>query len=338
MHTQIHPGSHSSAFCATGTGSRVAPVSCNVFIPLLAGLLIAAWTAGNAATVQAQPRRIAEEDVDAIATFGEARALAADPAGLLYVADAQASTVVVLTPTGQIRQTVGGPGTQAGRFDGPADVDPTNGLSLWVADAGNGRLQHFSENLRFLESLPVGRIGPADGPQSRQPVFDVGRDGSDVRAEGEPVAVFSTTANELFAIDARQSTVLKWDAQRRPERVIGGFDARRGRLQQPVAIAMAKERLFVADRALDALLVYDRFGTYIETLRPVSLQAVQSLAVERDRLWVATATHVHALTPGGSVKKTYEVDLDAPVVDVVVQPSVMYLLTSATLFRYQKGQ
>ena len=340
MHTPVHRNLR--AFLPSGPGTdRRSPLRGGsslrrVLTRLWASLLIVTCALGGAPAAEAQPVSIGKGDVEVIASFGEARALAGDPAGLLYVADAQSSTVVVLTARGRVRQTVGGAGTRAGLFDGPADVDPTNGLSLWVADAGNGRLQHFSENLKFLESLPVGRIDPADGRQSRQPVFDVGRDGSDVRAEGEPVAVFSTTANELFAIDARQSAVLKWDAQRRPERVIGGFEAQRGTLQQPVALAMAEERLFVADRALAALLVYDRFGTYIETLRPVPLQTVQSLSTEANRLWVATESRIHALTADGRVEGTYEVDLGVPVVDVVARPSVLFMLTSKALYRYQR--
>jgi hypothetical protein len=279
-------------------------------------------------------QEITADNVREIATFGAARGVAVDPSGRLYVADGRASTVVVLTPGGRVEHTLGGAGTGAGQFDGPADVDPTNGLSLWVADAGNGRLQHFSENLRFLESLPVGRVDPASGPQSRQPVFDVGRDGADVRAEGEPVSVATTSANELFAVDARQSVVVKWDAQRRPERVVGGFQEREGALQAPVALALDDTRLYVADRARGAVLVYDLFGTYRRALRlseDASLGDVQSLTVHRGRLWIVTSTHLHAVTPQGEPVRSIPVTLPSPLVDAAFHDGRVFLLTTTRL-------
>ena len=80
-----------------------------------------------------------------LARFDNARALAVDPRGRLYVADAARDVVSVLGPGGRQKMVLGGSGTRAGEFDTPSDVDPSNGQVILVADAYNGRVQRFSE-------------------------------------------------------------------------------------------------------------------------------------------------------------------------------------------------
>ena len=164
----------------------------------MVGLLVVSGTAQPAA---AQPAEGSSEGVT-VARFDGATAVALDPKGRIYVADARRSAVVMLAPDGTVTQTFGGAGTRPGQFDAPADLDPTNGLTVWIADAGNGRLQHLSQDGQFLEALPVGEAG--NGSARRQPVYDASRSADAPMADGEPIAVATTSANEPITIDAKR--------------------------------------------------------------------------------------------------------------------------------------
>ena len=188
------------------------------------------------------PRAASAQPADTLAAgavlahFTDARALAADAAGTLYVVDAGADVLVLLSPEGIRLADFGGPGAAEGEFDEPTDVDPTSGLLWVVADAGNGRLQRFTRTFAHLESLPVARVDPGVPGRTARAV-SVGEPRDFGAADGRPVAVAVGAAKETFAIDAAQGHVLKWDASRRLERTIGGFDAGAGALVEPTALA-----------------------------------------------------------------------------------------------------
>ncbi|MFP4228683.1 MAG: NHL repeat-containing protein [Salinivenus sp.] len=262
--------------------------------------------------------------------FEDAQAVSVDPRGRLYVADAGRDAVVILSPSGETLNVLGGAGTRAGQFLDPADVDPTNGQTLYVADAGNGRLQRFSDDLQYLESLPVGREF-ADGRTRR--AFDDGRDGSRTRGDGRPIAVESSAGDHTFAIDEQARVVLKWDAQRRPERVVGDDVQSRGRLDEPVALALEKgRRLYVADRGREAILVYDRFGSFVRRLNTPALPEVRALTFRQGRLWVVCPDRLLLWNPDTERLTEHPLDLTAPLVDVAPVSNRLYVLTSTRLW------
>lgn len=304
-------------------------------IGLLLGLLAGVAPPASAQWGAFDSTGVTEAALRRLATFDRAAALAVDPRGRLYVVDAGRATVVVLASTGERLQSVGGPGTRSGEFDTPSDVDPTNGLTVLVADAGNGRIQRFTEDGRFLEALPVGdsRAGSASTDASRrQPVFEAGRDGAGVGASGQPVAVVSTNANEVFAVDARDAAVVHWDAQRRFDRVIGGFGDGAGALGDPVALAVADQRLYVADRSDAAIHVFDLFGAYERRLQPVPTPNARALAVHDDALWIVEPERIVVASRDGRHRRTVTVDLPAPLVDVDVADGTPLLLTETALY------
>jgi DNA-binding beta-propeller fold protein YncE len=267
----------------------------------------------------------------ALAQFRDAQALAVDPMGRLYVADAGRDVVRVLDRTGTELETFGGGGTRAGEFDRPADVDPTNGQAIWVADAGNGRVQRFSEEGLYLEAFPVGSSF-REGREQR--VFDDGRDGSAVQGQGRPIAVASSSGDETFVIDDRNSAVLKWDAQRRPERILGPAGRGDGGLRRPVALALdGTRRLYVADRDQEAVLAFDLFGSFLKRLSTPSLPEVQALSLHRGRLWIVCPGRVFVWSPETGATAEHAVDRPAPLVDAVRRGEDLFLLTETHLYR-----
>mgnify|MGYP006279603761 CR=1 FL=1 len=265
-----------------------------------------------------------------LARFQEAAALDVDPRGRLYVADAGRDVVQILDAEGTVHATLGQSGTRAGEFDDPVDLDATNGQTLLVADAGNGRIQRFSSEWQYLEALPV---GSTFGGEWGQRAFDDGRDGSTVQGQGRPLAVASSDGDETFVIDGRDGVVVKFDAQRRAERIIGsGMGG--GGLQEPVALALdGARRLYVADAEQEAVLAYDLFGTFIERVATPSLPGIRAVSVHRERLWIVCPDRVMIWDPETESTTEHSISLEAPLVDVARQGDDLFLLTSKEMSR-----
>ena len=264
-----------------------------------------------------------------LAQFREAAALAVDPGGRLYVADAGRDVIRLFRADGTLRETLGGPGTRAGEFDGPQDLDPTNGQILYVADAGNGRVQQFSAELQYLGALAV---GGASGLGLRQRAFDDGRDGADVQGTGRPIAVASSDSDDTFVVDAHREVVVRFDVQGRTDRLMG----RTSRLDEPVALAIAgSRRLYVADRGREAVLAYDLFGTFVERLPLPPVPDVRAVSVHDGRLWIVCPRRVFVWAPETDTLRRHPVRLEAPLVDAAPRDGAVFLLTEHHLYRRQ---
>lgn len=277
---------------------------------------------------------VAPADTLSVAPFGpvfeEARAVAADGAGRLYVADASAATVTVLSAEGRPLNVLGGPGTGDYAFLDPSGVDPTNGLVLVVADTGNGRLQRFSYDGRLIETLPVpSNLGDGDG--GRREFRDTPT--SDRRAgQGRPTAVAASVTGETYAVEEVQGLVVRWDERRRFDRVIGGL-AEEGALSQPVGLAVGPDgRLFVADRGHAAVLVYDPFGLYLRRVADGTARGIRAVAVVGDRLVLTLPREVRLYSLDGRPVGAFAVPTPEPLVGVAGSEGRLVLLTPTRLF------
>ncbi len=284
----------------------------------------------GAMPVLAQQPDLVLPEAKTLARFAEARAMAMDPQGRLYVADAGADVVYQLTQEGMWLAKIGGAGAQEGAFFEPSDIDPTNGLSLVVADAGNGRIQRFSNRFVPLESLSVGRENAGTRRSSEQAFYQFGEE-SPREAGGEPVGVVTSVTNELFVLDAAQRVVLKWDVRRKLERTIGGYDAGEGALQNPVALALDATSLYVADRERGAVLVYDHFGDYIRAMGQGQLANLRAVVVDDNRIWAVGEKGLWVFEKPGRLQWRSTMSLGEPLVDVLPSANGLFLLTPTRL-------
>ncbi len=262
-----------------------------------------------------------------LATFGDAQALAIDPRDRLYVADAARDVVEVLGPNGTRQMVLGGSGTRAGEFDLPSDVDPTNGQIILVADTYNGRVQRFSEEGQYLESLP---IGSSDRLRGNAWNFEDGRDGGAVQGDGRPIAVARDDEGTLFVLDERTRQLLTWGDLGRSGRISEAGD---GRLQDPVALAVEAQRVYVADAEKEAVLIYDTFGTFLQRVPLPPLPTVRALTVHRGRLVIVCAERVLIWDRRDGLVAEHAVNLTEPLVDVGLHERRVYLLTATRLLR-----
>jgi sugar lactone lactonase YvrE len=299
----------------------------------LIAVVLAALLTGCASGAPPMDAATAVADTLAVRPFGpvfeEARALGMDPRGRLYVADAGAATVVTLAPDGRPLDVLGGPGTGDYAFLDPSGVDPTNGLVLLVADAGNARIQRFSRDGLLIESLPVPSNlddGDADGLRDT-PTRDRGA------GQGRPVAVAAAVTGEVYAVEEVQGLVVRWDERRRFDRTIGGLAEGEGALSEPVGLAVGPDgRLFVADRGHAAVLVYDPFGLYLRRIADGVARDLRAVAVVGDRLVLVLPQQVLLYSLDGRRLGAFAVPMPEPLVGVAGDNRRLVFLTPTRLF------
>ncbi len=264
--------------------------------------------------------------------FDDARGIESDPFGALYVADAGRHVIVKLDTTGLLVERIGGPGSRESSFDRPMDVDPTNGLVLLVADAGNGRIQLFSRSHAFLGSIPLTRGRPGDDGRITYRRRDVDpRSGT----TGMPIAVASFGSNEIAAIDADRNVVLMWNENRSLTAVIGDVDAGSGVLGEPVSLwADTESQLYVADRGRGAVLVYDQFGSHTHTIGAGRLAGLVAVAGHQEEVYAVTADAIHVFDRRGRFLRELRPMISERLVDVAATGNgALFAVTANRVYR-----
>lgn len=255
-------------------------------------------------------------------TFRDGRAVGIDPSGRMYVADAGDDRVHILASNGSAISVVGGSGSGEYAFLTPSGVDPTNGLTLIVADAGNSRIQRFSRDGRLTASIPV--------PVNPEGVI-LGRP---AEAEGIPRDVVEAQTGELYTIEELRGVVIRWDEHRSVQRVIGGPEDGEGRLQSPVALAIDPEgRLLVADNRLRSVQIYDTYGSYLGRIAGGTAVGVRSVAVSDTHIAVILENAILWYDLNGLFLSRNELDVPHPLVDAAFYQDQLVVLTARRLYR-----
>lgn len=249
-----------------------------------------------------------------LGSFTSATRVVVSPQGWIYVADTEDHRVHCFTsPTAQPR-SVGGFGWGATSFDRPTGLT-TDGLSLYVADYNNHRIQRFDRNLNFLSSFST-------------------RDTNIARVRfGFPMGVALSRQGDLFVLEAENTRVLKFTPQLQLERTFGGIETERGRLQQPIKILVSREdRVYVLEP--HRIVEFDYFGNVVRTIGEGLLQAARGFDVDAQGFLVVTDDVLHWFSKDG--RKTTELPVSsifasvplAPLRDVVLWNGKLLLLTT----------
>lgn len=262
--------------------------------------------------------------------FTRASHLGISPDGLLYVPDRYENVIHVFAADGVYLNRLGGPGLAEGQFDEPADVDPALGLVVNVADTQNGRIQRFTKEFRFIESLPVS--SDQDDLDEDDPSFRQGEAQFKSPSDGLPIAVSSSPADDLYVISARANLVIRWDRERRNKWWIGRQGQGPGYLVEPVDLLATENLLYVADRGCACVLIYDLFGTYVRSLSEGHLREIRSVTRSPEGVLAIMPDRIIEFDSSGlRISETF-VDLTDPLVDAVKTRDRWILLTEWSLY------
>ena len=173
--------------------------------------------------------------------------IARDPlTGAIYVADTAAHDIKVFDAAGNLRDTVAGPGREAGRLNTPTHLTFANDR-LFVADTLNFRVQAFNR----------------DG----SPVMDFGQLGLFVGNLSRPKGVAIGGGGRIYVVESYYDYLLVFDPAGRLLLPIGGTGSEVGQFYLPSGVwTDAQDRVFVADMFNGRVMVFSELTRLEEKL------------------------------------------------------------------------
>jgi DNA-binding beta-propeller fold protein YncE len=182
--------------------------------------------------------------------------VAVGPNGNLYVVESSSRTrVSVWSRTGRFMTSFADRGTSDGQLSMPGQIAIDAGGSIYVADAGNHRIQKFSADGRYVASIGRGE-GLFVSPDKLS----------------TPRGVAIAPDGSIYASDELYRRVQHYAADGRFLGSFGQLGSAPGQFQAPVGVAVAGDgSVWVADRSLSTVQRFSASGRPLETLgRPGS--------------------------------------------------------------------
>lgn len=173
--------------------------------------------------------------------FQHPAGLAVDPAGNVYVADAQNNRIQKFDRTGRFIAATSGSGQGALRE--PWDVAVDSQGMVYVADTWNHRIVKFDAQLHFVSAW--GHPIPQTGPDSLLALYG-------------PRALAFDAAGNLLVTDTGDSRVIEFSTEGQPLGSFGSLGSGPGQFQEPVGLAVAPDgTIYVADTWNGRIDVFD---------------------------------------------------------------------------------
>ncbi len=242
-------------------------------------------------------------------------ALAVDPAGRLWVTDADNHQIHLYSKDGEFTQTIGHRGMGTGEFNNPHGIAASPDGQIYVADSANARIQIFSPDGTFVDSF--GQKGSEPGQFHTPWLVTVSRDGVVLVADKDAIRIqfFSKDgvflrsidvdapidglavdpAGRIYTASRKQKLIQQWSNAGQPLKTFTGVEPGLKGFSEPESLAISNSGLlYVADpdshhfRELDltghTLGVFGRSGKADGQFR-----ALSGIAVLNDTVYVADA-------------------------------------------------
>ena len=196
--------------------------------------------------------------------FQSAVALTVDPSGNIFVLDGGTSEVFKYSSDGKLLHKIGGHGWSNDSFDQPSDIFTSNGLDFYVADYGNHRIQRFDRNLNYVSTLSL-------------------RDEENQNMRfGYPKSIAVDRFGALYLLDGENIRIMKLKGNI-VEKVFGGIDAGKGRLENPKKIRVSDDdKVYVLDA--HSIVVFDIYGNFIQAYPETMFDDIRAIALFSDGL------------------------------------------------------
>lgn len=230
---------------------------------LLVAMLV--WPAAHASSPLPEPLprgadtlHIRLEAIDTLATFDAPTTVRRDARERLYVLEPNQHQLHVLGPTRTVQRTIGGHGTRAGQFRRPAELDPTNGQVLLIADTGNGRIQRLTTDGRALEVIALSHRNEPPAATYRPSRNDAASTGS-----GRPTAVQSAPGSGLVVLESDADALWYLNGDRTVLRRLAPFDVPLDRWQPHAIVRSPTGDLWVLEAERPRVLITDALGSIV---------------------------------------------------------------------------
>lgn len=189
-----------------------------------------------------------------------ARGLSVDLSGFIYISDTENNRILKLNPEGEIIKSIGGFGWEKEQFYTPVDICTGSALDVFVADYNNHRIQRYDKDLNYISSLY------SDEKWDEEFQF------------AYPKSITVSIHGDLFLIDGENVRLLKLNSFGEPEMSFGDFAEGKGRLLDPVQLAMGpQDRIYVSDSQENRIVVFDYFGNYLSEIGSDFLKEPQGI-------------------------------------------------------------
>ncbi len=187
------------------------------------------------------------------------------PENVIYVADAAANRIVILSTEGRVLHTIGGFGFEAEQFDEPRDIWARSITDIFVADYNNRRLQRFDRQMNYLSSLE-------------------NNEGLDESLQFDYVAGCVVTGqNDLFLLSRDQDKIIKFNREGDAEYAFGMLESTAAELNRPGQIDLWQGHILLVSNSGDSSLVlFDLFGNPMGHLRHPQMIRPYGLTVIND--------------------------------------------------------
>lgn len=219
--------------------------------------------------------------------FKQARAISVDLSGMLYICDTGNNTITKLNSNGEIIESVGGFGWEKEMFYTPYDIYASSALDVFVADYNNNRIQRYDKDLNYISSLHSDE------------------DWDDALHFGYPKSVANSIHGDLLVLDGENNRLIKFNSFGEPEISFGDFGEGKGRLLDPIQIAVSQDdKIFVSDAAQNKILVFDYFGNYLSEIGTNYLKEPQGIFFSSTKMILVADQgnkRIAAFDPNGNV-------------------------------------
>jgi tripartite motif-containing protein 71 len=213
---------------------------------------------------------------------------------------------------------IGGKGTNPGSFNTPRSLSFAPDGTLYIADAGNNRIQLFDKRGNFIRSVggfgfgydqfdhpydiwtrSVLNIYVADYENRRVIRYDKNMNFLSVleSSEGSPpefrflevASVAVNSQNELFLLDHGENKIIKYDRNGNAERVFGAYESGHGELIEPQQFEIQGfDKLLITDSGKPSVVVYDFFGNFIREISWGGFKKPTGIAVDNQlRIYIS---------------------------------------------------
>jgi|GEM_PF-1669316 len=187
--------------------------------------------------------------------------IAAD--GSIFVLDAGANRIIKFDYRLQVVKTTSGWGAKQDRFDHPLDIAIDNGLNVFAADYQNGRIVRLDKDLNFLMEAKLNSLNPD---------YEY------------PLSLALTGWGDICILEERSGAIVELLSGMNSVVEFGGF--RPGRAASAGASRLSSDdqsRIYAAVPADSVIIVYDRYGNFLDKLSTTA--SPEALSCEKGRVW-----------------------------------------------------